>query len=141
MPEPAEAFMPLPSEAFMPRPAANAPDRNRTSEFQHLPNFQLPHVHARHVTAAYVPVYAAKCPVTPLHGPAECAERLNKYLLLSGPLGPNTRRYDTITMTSNRTGNRKPNWLVTVAVMTPVSLRPVSRAVETGFNETETGFT
>ena len=57
--------------------AANAPDRNRISEFQHLPNFQLPHVHARHVTSAYVPVYAAKCPVTPLHGPAECAERLN----------------------------------------------------------------
>ena len=45
--------------------AAYAPDRNRISEFQHLPNFQLPHVHARHVTAAYVPVYAAKCLVIP----------------------------------------------------------------------------
>ena len=67
MPRPAEAFMPRPAEAFMPRPseAANVPDRNRISEFQHLPNFQLPHVHARHVTAAYVPVYAAKCLVIP----------------------------------------------------------------------------
>ena len=82
MPRLSEAFMPRPSEAFMPRPseAANAPDRNRISEFQHLPNFQLPHVHARHVTAAYAMAYAAKCSVTPLHGPVECAERLNNFV-------------------------------------------------------------
>ncbi len=45
--------------------AAYAPDRNRISEFRHLPNFQLPHVHARHATSAYIHVYAATCPVTP----------------------------------------------------------------------------
>ena len=39
--------------------AAYAPDRNRISEFRHLPNFQLPHVHARHATSAYIHVYAA----------------------------------------------------------------------------------
>ena len=53
--------------------AAYAPDRNRISEFRHLPNFQLPHVHARHAATAYVPVYAAKCPVTP--SPYEIAQR------------------------------------------------------------------
>ena len=53
--------------------AADAPDRNRISEFRHLPNFQLPHVHARHATSAYIHVYAAKCPVTP--SPYEIAQR------------------------------------------------------------------
>ena len=60
--------------------AANALDGNRgsrmhqiyISEFRHLLNFQLPHVHARHAMSACVPVYVAKCPVPPLHGPAEC---------------------------------------------------------------------
>ena len=59
-----------PDEIFR---AAYAPDRNRISEFRHLPNFQLPHVHARHATSAYIHVYAAKCPVTP--SPYEISQR------------------------------------------------------------------